>query len=126
MYMYLDRVGDLAGIVQYGELGVLLLELGGAVVGVVLVLTLKLLEQCVVIGSRETTGYEEKMYACIAIISTKFVTQWSSLARNKKNTSMLYVYTTKCVLCYMYMYDCQMYTCNYMYVYMQLCHNIIN
>ena len=70
--LYLDRVGDLAGIVQYGELWVLLLELWGAVVRVVLVLTLKLLEQCVVISSRETIGKKEKMHA--VPISSKFVT----------------------------------------------------
>ncbi len=51
---YLNGVGDLAGIVQNGELGILELHRRGAEVGVVLVLTLKLLVERVVISTRKT------------------------------------------------------------------------
>ena len=52
--IYLDGISDFAGIVEYGELWVLLFELGRTVVRVVLLLLLKLLEQRVVVSSGET------------------------------------------------------------------------
>ena len=52
-YNYLDVVADIAGIVYDGEGRLSQLQLGGVVVGVGLVLTLKLLEEGVVIGIGE-------------------------------------------------------------------------
>ena len=54
IHVYLDGISDFTGIVEYGELWVLLFELGRTVVRVVLLLLLKLLEQRVVVGSGET------------------------------------------------------------------------
>ena len=74
---------------QYGELGVLLLELGGAVVRVVLLLALKLLEQCVVIGSRETIGHKGRMYTLLISLEICYVMNFSC---QKHETFILYIH----------------------------------
>ena len=97
---------------QYGELGVLLLELGGAVVWVVLLLTLKLLEQRVVIGSGETIVHEGRMYALLISLEICYVMDFSC---QKYETFILYTYM------YMHIVLCYAMITSYTHIYMCTC-----